>query len=523
MRRVALLVAWVLLAGGLSAQRGAEPFMPVGAEYRLPAAATRELIARDYQDILRLGYNTVVLVVRWLDSEPERGQYRFDALTHALELAQSAGLRVVLQLEAGVPPPWAFTRYPDGRLMLPARTGSGDESRGCLDHPYLRGDAQAFVAAAAGRVASARSVLAIDVASDLAPEFCLCPHTMRRFEMWSKQAASSDRAAYVRAAARDDLRQLAETSANVGYRPVISHTKKPSILQGTGDAPGQDDWQMASAVDAYGGSQDASPYASLRSLLAFAGLASATHDKGWWLRSPPLDRAESARLVAWSAVARGAKGIVIPEWRQAPEFVPLIARNPGLFLPLRPRASRVAILHDPRGNDQPVLGQVQRALLSRNIPVDVISSGELDAATAGRYRVFVRAAPGELTARASDIVRSAKATVIDAARGPMSPAQIVEAVTRAGAAPEVRLDGSDGLIETRFLESPTVLLLVALNHGDESQKVTMTFPPETQEAVWVNMETGTGVNFVAGANGPTYSYWFRPRDALVLMIRKDVR
>ena len=54
--------------------------MPVGAEYRLPAAATRELIARDYQDILRLGYNTVVLVVRWLDSEPERGQYRFDAL-----------------------------------------------------------------------------------------------------------------------------------------------------------------------------------------------------------------------------------------------------------------------------------------------------------------------------------------------------------------------------------------------------------------------------------------------------------
>ena len=38
----------------------------------------------------------------------------------------------------------------------------------------------------------------------------------------------------------------------------------------------------------------------------------------------------------------------------------------------------------------------------------------------------------------------------------------------------------------------------------------------------MNMETGTGVNFVAGANGPTYSSWFRPRDALVLMIRKDV-
>jgi hypothetical protein len=523
MRRVALLVAWILLAGGLAAQRVAEPFMPVAAEYRLPATATRELIARDYQDILRLGYNTVVLVVRWLDSEPERGQYRFDALTHALELAQPTGLRVVLQLEAGVPPPWALTRYPDGRLLLPARAGSGDEVRGCLDHPYLRGDALAFVAAAARRVASARSVLAIDIASDLAPEFCLCPHTQRRFEMWSKQAASSDRAAYVRAAARDDLRQLAETTANVGYRPVISHTRKPSILQGIGDAPGQDDWQMASAVDAYGGSQDASPYSSLRPLLAFAGLASATHDKGWWLRSLPLERAESARLVGWSAVARGAKGLVVADWRQAPEFVPLIARNPGLFLPLRPRPARVAILHDRRGNDQPALERVQRALLSQNVAADVISADELDAATAGRYRLFVRAAPGSMTTRASEIVKSAKATVVEAAREPMSPAQIVETVTRAGAVPDVRLEGSNGLIETRFLESPTVLMLVALNHGDDSQKVTMTFPPETQEAVWVNLETGTGVNFVAGGNGPTYAYWFRPRDALVLMIRKDVR
>ena len=49
----------------------------------------------------------------------------------------------------------------------------------------------------------------------------------------------------------------------------------------------------------------------------------------------------------------------------------------------------------------------------------------------------------------------------------------------------------------------------------------MTFPPETQEAIWVNMETGTGVNFVAGPDGPTYSYWFGAKDALVLMIRKE--
>ena len=125
--------------------------------------------------------------------------------------------------------------------------------------------------------------------------------------------------------------------------------------------------------------------------------------------------------------------------------------------------------------------------------------------------------------RAAQVIKAAKATVLQAHTGATTPAQIVDAALRAGAMPEVRLEGSDGLIETRFLESPTVLMLVALNHGDTSQKVTMTFAADTQEAIWVNMETGAGVNFIAGPNGPTYSYWFRPKDALVLMIRKDVR
>jgi hypothetical protein len=37
------------------------------------------------------------------------------------------------------------------------------------------------------------------------------------------------------------------------------------------------------------------------------------------------------------------------------------------------------------------------------------------------------------------------------------------------------------------------------------------------------MVTGAGVSFIAGPAGPLYRYVFRPRDALVLMIRKDIR
>jgi hypothetical protein len=75
----------------------------------------------------------------------------------------------------------------------------------------------------------------------------------------------------------------------------------------------------------------------------------------------------------------------------------------------------------------------------------------------------------------------------------------------------------------RFLESPAVQMIVGLNHSGSSQRVTMTFAPETQEAIWQNMETGAGVSFIAGPAGPFYRYVFRPRDALVLMIRKDIR
>ena len=66
-------------------------------------------------------------------------------------------------------------------------------------------------------------------------------------------------------------------------------------------------------------------------------------------------------------------------------------------------------------------------------------------------------------------------------------------------------------------------MLIGLNHADTPQRVTMTFTPDTQEAIWQNMETGAADQLRRRARGPTYTYTFGPRDALVLMIRKSVR
>jgi beta-galactosidase len=93
----------------------------------------------------------------------------------------------------------------------------------------------------------------------------------------------------------------------------------------------------------------------------------------------------------------------------------------------------------------------------------------------------------------------------------------------AGIAPDIRIEGGAGTVEARILESDEAMLVIGINHGDTAQKVTMTFGSDMPEAIWQNMETGASVNFVAGPQGPTYEYSFRPRDVLVLMIRKTLR
>ena len=96
-------------------------------------------------------------------------------------------------------------------------------------------------------------------------------------------------------------------------------------------------------------------------------------------------------------------------------------------------------------------------------------------------------------------------------------------VALAGVNPDVRISGARGQVETRYLESSAATMVIAINHADAAQKVTFSFTPDTPEAIWLNLETGASVNFVVGPNGPTYTYAFKPRDVLVLMIKKGLR
>jgi hypothetical protein len=96
-------------------------------------------------------------------------------------------------------------------------------------------------------------------------------------------------------------------------------------------------------------------------------------------------------------------------------------------------------------------------------------------------------------------------------------------IASAGVSPEVRIDGAPGRVEARFLESSDAIVLIAINHGDNAERVTFRFGPDVPEAIWQNMETGAAVNFVQGSDGPSYVHTFGARDVMVLVRGKRLR
>src|SRR5919112_2960185 len=78
--------------------------------------SSREEWRRDLQQIKSLGFNTVRGWVDWSHNEPRQGQYDFRNLKLLCELAQEAGLRVMIQVYVGwdgfgFAPDWAHKKF----------------------------------------------------------------------------------------------------------------------------------------------------------------------------------------------------------------------------------------------------------------------------------------------------------------------------------------------------------------------------------------------------------------------------
>jgi hypothetical protein len=396
-----------------------------------------------------------------------------------------------------------------------------------MDHPDVSAAVQAVVRAASERASRHAALYAIDVASDRPSGFCRCRHTQRRYRDWA-ESRRPDPGIFVRLTMRDHLRLMVEASAARGSRLATSVAAVPSILRPSGQFP-QDDWLMSAVGDRYGTTVPFTPAgAPFDALpLGFDGIRSASLAKGWWMRARPVVP-EDVRAWGWTALARGARGLMYADARGLGGFAHVITRNLALFGELRPRPAKIAIVYDPLAPSTVTsdLSAVYRALFRRNIQADVIHVDQVAAERAGGYRVLFLRSTSSLSAPAQEALKqyvAAGGTLVSESGAALTDERVIELAARAGVTPDVRIEGGRGVVETRFLESPNVLMLIGLNHGAEPLRVGMTFTLETPEAIWQNMESGSAVNFVAGPDGPVYAYSFRPRDALVLMIRKRIR
>ncbi len=558
--RLAALCLSVLcaLASGRPAQPLSAPFVPVSVSYDSETPDLNELRA-----IRALGFNSIKSNVRWASVEQVRGQYRFDRLDRLLTLAGEADLRVILEIDTASAPGWLGARYADGRVVLKDAKPASPAPRFCLDHPGVRADTLSLIGAVSARASSAGAFYAVDVGSEPHVGFCECQFTQRRFVDWlarkygpaaNPPRTDADRAAFLALTLRDDLKMLADAAAPRGARFVASHSSLPWLISDPASwSVDADEWLMRTVVDFYGTTVSPRvPSARPADLaLALDVQRSASGERGWWAELPvdmpagtraeSTPDAEGVRLRSWSAIARGARAISysgsVTARSPATTFATVVTRNPALFAPLRPRPSKIAIVFNPLvlgigdsgGLRDSVIG-FYNELFVHNISADFIHPDDVASGDAANYRAIYVASARLLPPPASAALQAyarAGGTVIDGDDDRTSLvknlASYLERAARAGVTPDVRIAGADGPVETRFLESSNVIMIIGLNHSDRSQKVTMTFAPDTQEAIWQNMETGSAVNFVAGPNGPTYSYWFRPRDALVLMIRKSVR
>jgi beta-galactosidase len=590
MRKTVLVAAVIalLLPAASAPQQRAEPFVPVGVWYgggavRPPIVARqpareRDAWRQDLRTIRSLGFNSVRNWIDWAAAEPERGKYDFAALDQLLALAGESDLKVIVQTYTDSAPPWLRQRYPDAGVVA----APGSEPKGfCLDHPGVRADVVAFLRAVAERAARHPSFYAIDVWSDprianpawfdTPVDFCYCAHTQARFREWLEFKYGSipsapnnvHRRTFVAVKLREDLELKADAAAARGGRPVVSHTDVPAIMHGPRPWPAiPDDWWMSAVVDHYGTSvypkRAAAPasWPPVHLAATLDAIRSAGRAKGWWVgqlqggrigpAAAPVTAAD-IRLWSWAALSRGARAISYFAWydsngfglvdsdgavsdraKAAGEFAGIVGRNPGLFGPLRPRSSRIALLFDPvafagggtatrpGSNVSDSMRAFYREMFERNMPVDIIHADDIFVEDARRYRAIYLPDPKTLAkpiAAALDTYVRGGGTLVSGTRD----------VERARIAPDIRISGAPGLVDARFLHSGDALLLIAINHSEAPQKVTMSFSPDTPEAIWQNLEAGTSVSFVMGKDGPFLTHAFAPRDVLVLVIRKRLR
>ncbi len=379
------LILMALASPCLAAQSGHFP-MAVwygGGKARAPMLesdpkAKIDLWRRDIRQIRSLGFNTVRCWLDWASGQPSEERYNFDTLDVILQLAQEEGLKVILQVYMDSAPEWVGRKYPDSLFVSSNGAAMRPESSPgyCRDHAGVREADIGFYAAIAAHVKDHPAFYGWDLWSEPHvinwatptyidnPEFCFCPHTVRRYRAWLQKKYPTlealNQAWYRRYRSWDevepnrlstilsytdyidwkyfimdklaeDLRERCDAVKKIAPRSVAtSHAAGVGLFSSPHYWEGQsDDWSMARQVDYYGTSfypkhsafvdRDVPWRAALLDFARSFGYADGR--RGFYigelqggfgtiaLNVSPTVTPEDLRIWTWSALARGAKAI----------------------------------------------------------------------------------------------------------------------------------------------------------------------------------------------------------------------
>ena len=389
-------VAILLTSAGLTPAQSPPAttrFFPVavwygGGKARAPmierqARSKKEIWRKDVRQIKALGFNTVRAWIDWASGEPVKGQYDFETLDVLLELAEEEGLKLVLQVYMDSAPQWVGEQFPDSLFVSSNGQAIRPESSPgyCRDHAGVRTADNAFYAALAVRARRSPAFLGWDLWSEphvinwanptwiSNPEFCFCPHTIRRFrgwlqakygsleklnEAWYRRFSNWDQVepsrmstilsytdyidwkTFIADKLGEDLRDRYQAVKQVAPSTIVtSHAAGVGLFASPHHWEGQsDDWTMAGKVDFYGTSfypkhsafvdRDAAWQAALFDFTRSFGYDGGR--QGFWVGElqggfgtiavnvSPTVTPSDLNVWTWTALSRGAKGINYYAW-----------------------------------------------------------------------------------------------------------------------------------------------------------------------------------------------------------------
>ena len=347
------------------------------------ARSKKETWRGDVRQIKALGFNAVRAWIDWASGQPAEATYDFETLDVLLELAGEEGLKVVVQVYMDSAPAWVGRKYPDSLFVSSnGQTIAPESSPGyCRDHPGVRAADAAFYTALAGRARRSPALAGWDLWSEPHvinwanptwipnPEFCFCPHTVRRFRgwlqakygtldklnaAWYRRFATWDEVqpsrmstilsytdyidwkAFIAAKLGEDLRDRYQAVKQAAPATIVtSHAAGVGLFASPHHWEGQaDDWTMAREVDFYGTSfypkhsafvdRDVPWRAALLDFTRSFGYDQGR--RGFWvgelqggfgtiaLNVSPTVTPGDLRTWTWTALSRGAKGINYYAW-----------------------------------------------------------------------------------------------------------------------------------------------------------------------------------------------------------------